>query len=266
VTPKAAQTLALALHELVTNAAKYGALSCNDGCVTVEWHLSGTGDDRHVVFSWKEQGGPPIEAAPSRKGFGSRLIEATLTHELGGKATQDFAREGVRLTATLPLASVSAQEDHRFSRPRHRAARAVGDPAVLVGCKVLVVEDEYIIGQETAETLRSAGCSVRGPVGTMQEALRIAASEALDVAVLDINLNGQMVWPVAHALTARAIPFIFTTGYSTTIRIPPELDQAPRAEKPVEPAQMVTTLAAALAASSVSRGAPEHIQDEVNRA
>jgi PAS domain S-box-containing protein len=95
------QTLALslALHELATNAAKYGALSQPEGRVAVEWKMQAN----RLDLSWQESGGPPV-VQPSRRGFGSRLIEAALCHDLDGQTRLDFAAEGVRCCISAVVA------------------------------------------------------------------------------------------------------------------------------------------------------------------
>jgi PAS domain S-box-containing protein len=103
VTPKAAQTLALALHELVTNAAKHGALSRAGGRVAAEWQLTGSSDDRRLRFVWSESGGPALDGPPRRKGFGSVLIEQTLGAEFDGEVRLDYAPGGLRAEFDLPL-------------------------------------------------------------------------------------------------------------------------------------------------------------------
>lgn len=92
-----ALSLALAMHELATNAAKYGALSTPDGKVTIAWNL---GEGEHAVLTWTERGGPPV-APPSRKGFGTRLLDRGLAADLGGQPKLSFDVEGVR--AMLPV-------------------------------------------------------------------------------------------------------------------------------------------------------------------
>lgn len=244
VTPEAAQTLNLAFHELVTNAAKYGALSRKDGRVAARWNVEGDGEDRRLVFIWEEQGGPEIEEAPERKGFGSRLIEQTLAFELDGEVTLDYARDGLLAKIELPLAEIHVDEDRQAVAPRSRMPSATGDPAKLRNKRVLVVEDEHLVAQETVEGLRAAGCKVSGPIATLREALRIAATDDLDAAVLDINLKGDLVWPAAHALRARGIPLIFASGYSDTMMPPPEFRGAVRLEKPARREELLTALAA----------------------
>ncbi|WP_432256500.1 PAS domain-containing protein [Limimaricola sp. AA108-03] len=253
VTPKAAQTLNLAFHELVTNAAKYGALSRDAGQVTVKWHLANSREAPRLVITWQEQGGPPIEARPSRKGFGSLLIERALAAELEGAVSVDYARDGLRATFDLPVDKLRVRGGGRAPGSREKRAGPAGDPAALRGRKVLVVEDEHLVAQEVADILRSAGCAIAGPVGTLPGALQLAASEDLDAAVLDINLDGDLVWPVARALQARRIPFIFASGYGSTISPPPELASAERIEKPVTPESLLSALAASFEGTAASK-------------
>jgi two-component sensor histidine kinase len=102
IEPKLALALGMAVHELATNAAKYGALSVPNGRVTVMWHVEAIGDGRCLHLNWVERGGPRVEA-PQRQGFGSRLITRGLARELGGEIPMEFAPEGFRCTMRLPL-------------------------------------------------------------------------------------------------------------------------------------------------------------------
>lgn len=100
LTSRAALSLGMVFHELATNAAKYGAFSTPDGAVAVRWTRSPEGDA--VTIAWEESGGPPVQA-PSRRGFGSRLIEKGLAYELGGRASLEFRPGGLACTIELPL-------------------------------------------------------------------------------------------------------------------------------------------------------------------
>lgn len=102
LTGRATQTLAMALHELATNAAKYGALSNDAGRVTVAWQVANSADPRRLLLQWIETGGPPVNT-PTHRGFGSQLIEHILTHELDANVRREFAQDGVRCTIDLPL-------------------------------------------------------------------------------------------------------------------------------------------------------------------
>lgn len=105
--PSAALMLGLVLHELATNAAKYGALSTASGHVTVKWCVTGEGDTANFRLEWTERGGPPV-APPIRKGFGSRLIERGMG---GGEVAIDYPPEGVTCTISVPLSGFQLRGD-----------------------------------------------------------------------------------------------------------------------------------------------------------
>lgn len=100
--PRAAMAMVLALHELSTNAVKYGALSVPDGYVVIDWHITKHGSEDMIEFRWQEVGGPPVEK-PRRMGFGTRLIEKVLTAELGGTGAIDYRPSGVVFTVVAPM-------------------------------------------------------------------------------------------------------------------------------------------------------------------
>ena len=102
--PKAAVSISMALHELCTNAVKYGALSTEEGSIAVSWEVVGRHGAPRFALRWEEAGGPEV-SAPLRSGFGTRMIERALASELGGSAKLDFAPSGLRCTIEAPLVS-----------------------------------------------------------------------------------------------------------------------------------------------------------------
>jgi len=113
--------------------------------------------------------------------------------------------------------------------------------ATLQGVKVLVVEDEYLVAALMEDILESAGCVVAGPIPRLAQALDAASSEACDVAVLDVNLAGERVYPVAEILAQRNVPFVFVTGYGPNA-LPPEYAKQPRICKPFRMAELLATI------------------------
>jgi len=103
--PKSALAVAMAVHELATNAAKYGALSNGSGRISVHWTIAER-DEQHLQIVWTEAGGPKV-AAPSSKGFGSRLIERGLAGQLGGEALIDYRETGVVCRIMAPLSTIT---------------------------------------------------------------------------------------------------------------------------------------------------------------
>lgn len=100
--PKAAETFALAIHELATNALKYGALSQSSGRIEVSWRLDESTEPAELMFEWRERGGPPVKPPP-RKGFGTELLERTLAFEFKGQTTMAFSPAGLQCAITIPL-------------------------------------------------------------------------------------------------------------------------------------------------------------------
>jgi two-component sensor histidine kinase len=107
--PRAVLTLAMAVHELTTNAAKYGALSAPGGRVEIHWQAVRTADNKRPVLriDWSEQGGPLV-TNPQQRGFGSKLIEGSVAAELGGTARLVFEPEGLHCEIIIPLEKASA--------------------------------------------------------------------------------------------------------------------------------------------------------------
>ncbi|WP_091738235.1 sensor histidine kinase [Phenylobacterium immobile] len=127
LSPRIAIALALALHELCTNAAKYGALSRPTGRVRIEWRFKDSSEQPELEITWRESGGPPV-TPPSRQGFGSRLIQRSLAAEMGGQAYIDYAPEGVVCRLGVRLShSVLKAKGTRFRVSRDGESWTVAD-------------------------------------------------------------------------------------------------------------------------------------------
>lgn len=110
-------------------------------------------------------------------------------------------------------------------------------------CHVLVVEDEYLLAEDLQHALTRAGATVLGPVPDVAEALAlIAAGARIDMAVLDLNLRGDIAFPVADALLARGVPFALSTGYDERW-LPARFAAVPRLEKPFKVERLAERLA-----------------------
>ncbi|MFL5281472.1 MAG: response regulator [Rhodopila sp.] len=109
--------------------------------------------------------------------------------------------------------------------------------------RLLLVEDEALIALFTEETLTDAGYEVVGPAHRLEAALDLAAREALDGAVLDVNLEGVAVWPAAALLRERGVPFIFLTGFGACLAAPANLQDVPCVGKPFKEQVLLDTLA-----------------------
>ncbi len=226
--PATAQILALALHELATNAAKYGALSSTLGSVTLSWELS---RDR-MVLQWVENGGPSVQP-PRSEGYGTRVIGASVERQLDGTATFDWHPDGLRFTMSIPLGEKSGQEESQPRNPRSPAAGNGAARRVTPGNRLLLVEDEALTGMMMSDMLTELGFEVIGPFGRVADAMAAVGREDFQAAVLDVNLDGEMVYPVADAVLARGVPFVFETGYSAEGN-DRRFAQVPVLQKPIE--------------------------------
>ena len=221
--PTKAQTLALALHELATNAAKYGALSSASGRLSVEWELQADA----LTIRWRESAGPEAQP-PKVTGFGTKIITGSIERQLGGSVQFEWLPEGLRCTLTVP----------RGERPEHdEAARNEARPAnairPIAARRVMIVEDEALVALVLADQLADMGISVVGPCSSVAAAKSAALANELDAAILDVNLGGELVYPVADLLAAKGVPFVFVTGYGHE-SIDRRFAHNPILEKPVE--------------------------------
>jgi PAS domain S-box-containing protein len=224
--PAAAQSLALALHELVTNAAKYGALSSMSGRVNLAWELNpGT-----LVLKWTETGGPAT-LPPSSPGFGTRIITATIEGQLAGQTVFDWRPEGLQCMISVPREDMAPAK----ARNGHAEASAAAQPKTitLAGNRIMIVEDEALVAMALRETLGDLGFSVLGPFNRISEAMVALRNNRIDAAVLDVNLGGELIYPLADVLAADHVPFVFITGYGAD-EIEPRYASVPILEKPIE--------------------------------
>jgi CheY-like chemotaxis protein len=207
-----AMHLALVLHELGTNARKFGALSTSTGRLSVSWELHANGG-RHLTLEWNEWGGPRV-SAPGERGFGAALIEQTLQAH-GGECDMWFGSDGVVVRITLPLPATASRSVADEAPPPAERERA-GLPshqARLQGKRIVVVEDEPLVSMELESCLQAAGCEVVGPVGRLDHARALIADAVCDAALVDANLAGERVDELVAALARRHVPFAFVTGY-----------------------------------------------------
>jgi PAS domain S-box-containing protein len=234
LSPKAVEVLALALHELSTNALKYGALSVAEGCVRVEWAAFERRGRPWLGIDWIETGAPSREAA-TRRGFGSDLIEGKIPYELGGtgKISIDPGGAHCRLEFLVRDGESILETDAPIPAAVFGGTLDMTGAPHLTGRRVLVVEDDYYIAGDTAAALRGAGATVLGPCPSEDATLHLLETETPTHAVLDLNLGGGgPQFAIRHELKERGVPFIFLTGYDPDA-VPPDLADVVRLQKPV---------------------------------
>lgn len=112
---------------------------------------------------------------------------------------------------------------------------------VLAGRTILVVEDEFYLADDLTRALIEQGAEVAGPVNSLSRARALVSQERVDLAVLDVNLKGELVFPFAAELRERGVPFVFTTGYNAAM-VPAEYQDVDRWEKPFVASEFVQAI------------------------
>jgi light-regulated signal transduction histidine kinase (bacteriophytochrome) len=233
--PVAFNTLALVLHELITNAAKYGALSDN-GTVELRWGVEVGGD---LLILWREEGGPAVQA-PSRKGFGTTIIERSVPYELGGRARVNYRLTGLEAEFTIPGKYVTIGSGTVASLGETDAPSAV--PAENFPKRVMLVEDSMLIALDVEETLRKLGADTVLTASNIRQGREIVAEHPLDFAILDINLGSETSLPIADELERAGTPFIFASGYGEQAQLSERFPGAIVVSKPYGRDEIVKAL------------------------
>jgi light-regulated signal transduction histidine kinase (bacteriophytochrome)/CheY-like chemotaxis protein len=216
--PQAYSTMALVFHELVTNSTKYGALS-DSGRVVTKWSRDNQGA---LVIDWIEVGGPSVKT-PTRKGFGTTIIEHSVPYDLGGTSNADFASEGFRARFTIPARHVAEPVKRSLPYIDTPAPDVVDLPTrsdLLNEQRVLLVEDSLIIALDAEDILSRLGAEQVWTEGTVAGAIAAIETANPTIAVLDINLGDTNSFAIADRLEELGIPFLFATGYGEQSKLP----------------------------------------------
>jgi PAS domain S-box-containing protein len=241
ISAPAAQAIGMAVHELATNAGKYGALANASGLISVAWSVeSRCGQEPVFTMIWRERGGPPVKA-PARQGFGTAVMCEMTEMSLSAEVGLDFEATG--LTWRLGCAAEEVLEESQSARASRSAAAppaSVSAPA-RCGPAILVVEDEPLVAMEITRVLKRAGFEIVGPARTVGQGLELLRAKGCDAAVLDINLGKETSELVALELKERGTPFVTLSGY-TLAQHPPAFHGAPALAKPLRPEVLVTEI------------------------
>ncbi len=226
---RAYQALALVFHEMMTNAAKYGALSQKAGRLSVSWSREPGGDLR---VEWQELGGPSVKP-PERRGFGSVIVEQTIPFELRGESRVQYLKQGVHGSFLIPafhIGEIDEEEEVAVTAP-------TVPPIPLDAKRLLLVEDSMMIALDAQAMLAEEGLDVE-IAGTIADADRLLGMDSFDIAVLDVNLSGDTSFGIADRLIALGMPFVFATGYGESIVMPDRFKAVPVVSKPYDGAAL----------------------------
>lgn len=239
VSPDAVSTLALVIHELTSNSAKYGALTDRHGRIDVTLTPE---DDGALQIEWVESDGPMVKA-PMRRGFGSTIIERSVPFELGGKAEVSFPMTGVRARFLVPSSHIEKFVAGREQDEDNEAAPVVPESvASAVEGTALLVEDNMIIAMDGERFLSELGAKAVLTASTVAEALHLLEKSEASFALLDLNLGVETSLPVAKKLREHGIPFAFATGYGDTAQLLEDFKEIPVLTKPYDKSSLKEVL------------------------
>lgn len=236
ITPAAFTTLSLVMHELMTNSMKYGALCDSRGNVAVDFTER---EDGSLQINWREKGGPPIQSPPTRKGFGTTIIERSIPFELKGEAKISYKVSGVEAVFVIPPAFVS---QFRSAGVKIDADQSKNEELVKLSGHVLVVEDNMIIAMDAEELVTELGAARVTVASDVDGAVSAVSSTTFNFALLDVNLGAETSEPIAALLSEKGIPFAFATGYGDATAVTKAYPEAPVIQKPYDKSSLVNGL------------------------
>ena len=225
LSPTAFSTLALVIHELVTNSAKYGALNDSSGTVSFDVRLQ---PDGVAKLLWREQNRPPVQA-PKRRGFGTTIIERSIPFELKGVAETRFRVTGFEADFVLPAAHVR-QSVGLTAVPETPTPIDAGQVQLTGDC--LVLEDNMVIALDAADMLTDLGANHVHTASTVADGLTTISKRGITFALLDINLGDETSIPVIEKCLELGIPAVLATGYGANADLLQNFSQIPVLNKP----------------------------------
>ena len=219
--PPAFSALSLVIHELVTNSSKYGSLSDSGRVEVTLDHRFGEG----LIFKWCEKDGPPVQI-PTRRGFGSVIVERLIPFDLQGTSAVQYLPAGLEAEFFIPERHLVPREavQHGEIREGAAAGRQVQEVSPLPirplqGLAVLLLEDNLIVALEAEDVLKALGAAAVHTASTITTASVLLESEEPRFAVLDINLGFETSLDFGLRLRHANIPFIFASGYGDDVHV-----------------------------------------------
>ena len=224
-----APILALVIHELMTNAVKYGALSNGRGKIDIHTHQDSDG----ATLDWVESGGPEV-LQPHHRGFGTTLIRQALPYEMDGRSSLEFERQGLRASLWLPAHLLDYADDDRPAAQSFPIRQTKPIPPAVRNGLVLILEDNFLIATDLSSELERLGFPNTELFARAEDAMDFLRTENPVLALLDINLGqGRTSEAVATELAGRGVRVVFATGYGDQISMPPHLEKVPVLTKPI---------------------------------
>lgn len=224
----------LVIHELMTNAVKYGSFSVPEGRIVLKLTTSDDG----LNLDWTELHGPRV-SNPKALGFGTTLIRQAIPYEMDGTAVVDFEPDGLRAKFKIPSKFLSGEDNLGPAKPLSSYEDRPLEPMPEPDRFVLVLEDNFMVAQDIKRILLDLGFRFIELVPSVVRAQNLLDQIDPDFAIVDINLGAdQTSFKVAEKLLERGVPFVFVTGYGEQFPVPTTLKDIDILTKPVTEQQL----------------------------
>lgn len=234
ILPYAVTPIVLVFHEMITNAAKYGALSAtsNEGRVAITWELDETG----CTIKWEEVGGPPLHGL-GEEGFGMTVIKSVIPHELKGKASLRTKITGLKAEFLIPrkyieFGTSQLGTQHATHGEKTQAVSVANAEKILTSA--FIVEDNLLISLDLKKHLKQLGIDKIDIFGDISSARAALAKGKPSIMFLDVHLRNENTFQLGIEIQKLSIPFLFITGYGAAIELPHELTDVDILTKPVD--------------------------------
>ncbi len=212
--PEVTSMMVLIVHELTTNAIKYGALSTQRGKLKIVWDI----DPEGLTIEWKELDGPQIEV-PDKTGFGMTIIENAINYEFNGSSKIEFLKDGLYIKFQIPKNLVGESKDDVFILEQMQKTLKVKDSKSPKNPKertVFILEDDFILAQDLKQAISNSKVNKIDTFSNQKQALNALGSVNYDFAFLDVNLKKESCINVAFECEKRKIPFHYISGYGNS--------------------------------------------------
>jgi hypothetical protein len=242
LTPAAFSAMGLVIHELVTNSSKYGALSAHG---RVDVFVDHAGNGAHL--RWLESGGPTV-APPSRRGFGSVVIERVIPFDLQGRAEVHYHASGLEASFFVPQEFIATAVLTQTGGQPLALAWSDAAPRIkpLSGRTALLLEDNLIAALEAEDMLKDFGAETVWTVATVEGARQVLIDHAPGFAMLDVNVGSENSFGLAAEISGRGVPYLFASGYGDGLPSDAQGVTAPVVVKPYERNQLCAAICAVM--------------------
>ncbi|MBS9461430.1 GAF domain-containing protein [Flagellimonas sp. 389] len=227
--PDTIPMMVLIIHELTTNAVKYGSLSMKEGKLNVSWKK----ENSDLLLEWKELDGPSV-TPPNKVGFGTSIIENALKYEFSGISEVDFQENGLYAKFKIPGDLIGEDKNNVFVLEQVQDANEPERVSKARCINILILEDDFLNARDMKKVVSHPQVNQVDTFSNQEEALAALSTTTYNLALLDVNLKKETCIKVASECKRKNIPFYYITGYGSSFLNESTFPKAPVILKPIQ--------------------------------